>query len=118
MFPTAGSLSNGALESAAVLALAEERLDDASGLLAEMKAAVKTPSDWMIYANRHTRLTLVEVIARGGRVDEALAEVEHVLNLRSDRVTANSRCTVRWQRLSCWWEQGAQTKQFRSLAVS
>ena len=35
----------------------------------------------MIYANRHTRLTLVEVIARGGRVDEALAEVEHVLEL-------------------------------------
>ena len=79
--PTTGSLSNGALESAAVLALAEERLDDAIRLLAEMKAAVKTPSDWMIYANRHTRLTLVEVIARGGRVDEALAEVEHVLEL-------------------------------------
>ena len=79
--PTTGSLSNGALESAAVLALAEERLDDAIRLLAEMKAAVRTPSDWMIYANRHTRLTLVEVIARGGRVDEALAEVEHVLEL-------------------------------------
>jgi DNA-binding NtrC family response regulator/tetratricopeptide (TPR) repeat protein len=79
--PTTGALSNGALESLAVLALVEGRLEDAAALLEEIKASIRTQSDWMIYANRNARLTLVEMMAREGRLNEALQEVERVVEL-------------------------------------
>jgi DNA-binding NtrC family response regulator/tetratricopeptide (TPR) repeat protein len=79
--PFSGSLSNGTLESLAALALVEGRLKDAASLLDQMKASIRTHSDWMIYANRHARLTLVEMMARDGKVHEALKEIEQVVEL-------------------------------------
>jgi len=81
VFPATGALSNGALESLAVLSLAEGRLTEANELLNEIKDSVKTQADWMIYANRHSRLTLAEVMARSGRLRDALEEIERVLEL-------------------------------------
>ena len=81
VLPTTGALSNGALESIARLCLAEGKPDEAGAVLSEMKGAVKTAADWMIYANRHSRLTLLEIMTQQGRVAEALAGVDLVLEL-------------------------------------
>jgi DNA-binding NtrC family response regulator/tetratricopeptide (TPR) repeat protein len=81
MLPTSGALSNGALESLATLHLADGNIEAASSLLVEMHASVRSPADWMIYANRHSRLTLADVMARQGRAEDALHEVEIALQL-------------------------------------
>ena len=77
----ATALSNGTLESLAVLCLAQGDLDEAASLLKEMETAVRAESDWMLYANRHSRLTLVELMIRQGRLPEALGEMDHVVHL-------------------------------------
>jgi DNA-binding NtrC family response regulator/tetratricopeptide (TPR) repeat protein len=81
VLPTTGSLSNGTLESLAVLSLAEGDFDGASQFLTEMEAAVRNEADWMIYSNRHSRLTLVELMTRQGRLPQALKEIDNVVQL-------------------------------------
>ena len=81
VLPTTGSPSNGTLESLAVLSLAEGDFDEALRFLTEMETAVRTEEDWMIYSNRHSRLTLVELMTRLKRLPQALKEIDHVVQL-------------------------------------
>jgi DNA-binding NtrC family response regulator/tetratricopeptide (TPR) repeat protein len=80
---TCGERDNATLDSMALSLLALGRIDDASATLKIIDNGVLNPADWLLYGNRHSRLTQTLILLKSGRIDEALTQVEHVLHLSS-----------------------------------
>ena len=80
---TCGERDNATLDSMALSLLALGRLEEASAALKIVDDGVPTSADWLLYGNRHSRLTRTLILLRSGKLDEALAQVERVLHLSS-----------------------------------
>ena len=78
---TCGERDNATLDSMALSLLAQGRIDNAVQTLQIIDQGVSTQEDWLLYGNRHSRLTRTLVLMRRGSMDAALAEVNGVLKL-------------------------------------
>jgi DNA-binding NtrC family response regulator/tetratricopeptide (TPR) repeat protein len=81
VLPGAGEMSSGMLESLARVSLRQDRLGDAAGYLERIDESIASPSDWLLYANRHSELTRAELLDRQGSLSTALAAAERALDL-------------------------------------
>jgi DNA-binding NtrC family response regulator/tetratricopeptide (TPR) repeat protein len=95
---TCGERDNATLDSMALSLLAQGRIDDAVQTLQTIDQGVSTPADWLLYGNRHSRLTRTLVLLRHGRVNEALVEANNVLKMSAavgDHFLHDAACILR-----------------------
>jgi transcriptional regulator with PAS, ATPase and Fis domain len=81
---TFGERDNGTLDSIALTCLAQGRIDEAEAFLNRIDGSVTNESDWLLYGNRHSRLTRALLLVRQGRYTEAATQVDWVLKGASE----------------------------------
>jgi DNA-binding NtrC family response regulator/tetratricopeptide (TPR) repeat protein len=77
----AGEKMHAALEVVAKVLLSQSRLDECSEVLARINASIRCPEDRVLYSYRHIELTRAHLIARLSSPNQALAQIDVVLNL-------------------------------------
>jgi DNA-binding NtrC family response regulator/tetratricopeptide (TPR) repeat protein len=95
---TSGERDNATVDSIALSLLAEGRTHEAFERLAAIDEAVSNESDWLLYGNRHSRLTRTYALLRLNRLDEALHQADEVLRLAAtvgDRFLLHSASIAR-----------------------
>jgi DNA-binding NtrC family response regulator/tetratricopeptide (TPR) repeat protein len=79
--PSSGERSNACFDSLARICLSQGRAAEAKQFLLRVDASIRTESDWLLYANRHSRLTYAEILNREAELMPALTQVDFALNL-------------------------------------
>jgi tetratricopeptide (TPR) repeat protein len=79
--PSDGDTKNWSLESRARVRLAQERFLDCEILLNEIEQSIKCDEDRRLFAHRYAAMARVLLLARQGRLEDALVQVENVLAL-------------------------------------
>ena len=81
VLPAAGEYSNAARESLARIHLLRDDVEAAVACLDVIDQSVQTPSDRLLYANRHAQLTRGLVLKRQNRLTDAIAAVDTAIDL-------------------------------------
>ena len=79
--PTHGDRTNGARESLARVYLVQQDFDQAGVHLQAIEDSVRNDADWVLYANRHSKLTQAELHARKGNTEPAMLACEQAIRL-------------------------------------
>jgi len=81
VLPSRSENNNASLDSLARIRLSQDRLDDCAAFLDEIEGTIHEEADRVLYAHRYAELTRTLLIARYGRVHEALAHSDVVQTL-------------------------------------
>ena len=94
--PRKGIKYNAALETIARIRLLQGRLEDCATLLDTIEASLGSDDDRMFYGHRCAELTRAELLARQGRLKDALRATESVLTLadRAGDMLLRDRATL------------------------
>jgi tetratricopeptide (TPR) repeat protein len=76
-----GDTKNWSLESSARVRLSQDRLDECEHLLDEIERSIKCEEDRRLFAHRYAAMARALLLARKGRVDAAMLQVDKVLAL-------------------------------------
>src|SRR5439155_1478299 len=79
--PSSGEFCNAAFETLARIRLAQGRHEECSRVLDRIDESIQCPSDRMLYAHRYALLARSELLAREGRLHQALETTESVLTV-------------------------------------
>ncbi len=81
LLPSTGEFSSGGLESLARTLLLKGEVNGAKKYLNQIEGSIRTPSDRLLYPNRHSQLTAVEVLMEEGSWSLAADAVKDVVSL-------------------------------------
>jgi DNA-binding NtrC family response regulator/tetratricopeptide (TPR) repeat protein len=102
--PVAGQRRHSLLDSLACVFVSLGRLDEAKNHLNEITDSVQNEADWMLHCNRHSRITLVNLLLQGGNHEEALVQADFAIDLAKradDRLLLSSallsKANVLWR---------------------
>src|SRR5262249_26522775 len=76
-----GTLNNAAVDGLALVRLSQGHLDDATRFVDRILASLATDDDLHTHPHRHTAFTKTLLLAREGRWQDAIAQVDRVLTL-------------------------------------
>ena len=79
--PSSGERSNACFDSLARIHLSQGCTAEAQQFLKRIDESIQTESDWLLYANRHSRLTYAEVLNREAQLTPALVQVDFAMSL-------------------------------------
>jgi DNA-binding NtrC family response regulator/tetratricopeptide (TPR) repeat protein len=84
VLPSAGESRTAMIDTMARIRLAQGRLDDCRTLLDGIESGIRIPGDRLLYPHRHAALTRANLLAREGRIEEALEQTECTLLLADE----------------------------------
>jgi transcriptional regulator with PAS, ATPase and Fis domain/tetratricopeptide (TPR) repeat protein len=76
-----GDTKNWSLESSARVRLSQDRLDECEHLLDEIERSIKCEEDRRLFAHRYAAMARALLLARKGRMDDAMLQIDGVLAL-------------------------------------
>jgi DNA-binding NtrC family response regulator/tetratricopeptide (TPR) repeat protein len=84
ILPSLGESHNAMIDTLARIRLAEGRTVDCRVLLDKIDDRLEAEGDRHLYPHRHASLTRAELLARSGRIDEALDQLDRTLSLADE----------------------------------
>ncbi len=93
ILPSTGENHNALVDTLARIRLAQGRTDDCRGLLDKIEEGIQVPGDRMVYPHRHATLTRAGLLAREGRIEDAVNQANRTLSLADE-----SKDLFLWQR--------------------
>ena len=82
--PSAGEDRAGMLDTVARIRLAQGQTEQCSALLAQVDDAIRSPQDQLLFPHRHAALTRAHLLARTGRIQEALEQTDRTIALAEE----------------------------------
>jgi DNA-binding NtrC family response regulator len=82
--PSPGDNYNAGLDGIARIHLSQNRLDDCSALLDRIDESLRSRRDRSLYAHRYATLTRTQLLARQGRLDDALTSADLLLQISDE----------------------------------
>jgi DNA-binding NtrC family response regulator len=82
--PSPGDNYNASLDGVARIHLSQNRLEDCAALLDRIDETLRSGRDRALYAHRYATLTRTQLLARQGRLDDALASADLLLRLSDE----------------------------------
>ena len=79
--PSSGESSSAILDSLARVRLAQGRIEECDLLVERIESSMQRPEDRILHAYRHNLLTRTELLARQGRINEALDSAETLMTV-------------------------------------
>jgi len=81
ILPSAGEHNHALVDTLARIRLAQGRLEDCRNLLDKIEAGIQFARDRMLYPHRHAALTRANLLARDGRIQDAIDQTDRTLSL-------------------------------------
>jgi DNA-binding NtrC family response regulator len=82
--PSPGDNYNAGVDGIARVRLLQGRLDECAELLDQIDSCFRTPKDLALYGHRYSKLTRTQLLARQGRVLDALTNAKELIQLAND----------------------------------
>jgi transcriptional regulator with PAS, ATPase and Fis domain/tetratricopeptide (TPR) repeat protein len=79
-----GDNYNAGVDGIARVRLSQGNLEECGRLLDQIDESIRTPKDHVLYGHRYSKLTRTQLLAREGRLLDALGTVEGVIRLAAD----------------------------------